>query len=204
MIRTLLISLEEWVAPSEVAGEVIALQQGDPDALAALLVRYKNRLYRYMLRWVHEPATAEDLFQQTWMKILENINRFNAKRNFDAWLFAVARNLAIDHLRRYRPESLEEPVGESLHLWERFSTNAPGALDVVLRSEQAILMQRALESQPPVYREVLSLRFEEEMKLEEIAEVLGLPLSTVKSRLARALERLRNVYLRQHTGGKAS
>jgi len=204
MIKALLISQEDWVAPSEVAGEVLALQQGDPDACAALLARYKNRLYRYLLRWVREPATADDLFQQTWIRVIKNIRRFDAKRNFDAWLFAVARNLSIDHLRRYRPESLEEPRGEGGTLSDRLPLPGLGPLDQVLRSEQAVRVKMALDSQPPVYREVLSLRFEEEMKLEEIAEVLAIPLSTVKSRLGRALQHMRATYLRQQMEGERS
>jgi RNA polymerase sigma-70 factor (ECF subfamily) len=201
MIRALLISLEGWVARSDVAGDVLAVQRGDRDAFGALMARYQNRLYRYLLRWVREPAAAEDLFQQTWLRVVENIRRFDPNRNFDAWLFAVARNLAIDHLRRYRPDSLEEPAGEALPVIERFATDTPGALERVLRSEQAAFVQKALESQPPVYREVLSLRFEEEMKLEEIAEVLAIPLSTVKSRLGRALERMRASLLRLQPEG---
>lgn len=153
------------------------------------------------MRWVQEPASAEDLFQQTWLRVIENIRRFDPNRNFDAWLFAIARNLAIDHLRRYRPDSLEEPAGEALPLVERFHVDTPGALDHVLRSEQAAFVQKALESQPPVYREILSLRFEEEMKLEEIAKVLSIPLSTVKSRLGRALDRLRTSLLRLQPEG---
>lgn len=186
--------------PSEVAGDVLAVQRGDHDAFASLLARYQNRLYRYLLRWVHEPATAEDLFQQTWMRVIENIGRFDPKRNFDAWLFAVARNIVIDYLRRRRPRSLEEPVGDDLPLSECLCTNTPGALEQVLRSERVELVQRALEAQPPVYREILSLRFEEEMKLEEIAEVLSIPLGTVKSRLGRALEGLRTAFLRMQLG----
>lgn len=183
------------MAPSEVSGDILAVQKGDPEAFASLLGRYQNRLYRYLLRWVHEPASAEDLFQQTWMRVIQNIRRFDAKRNFDAWLFAVARNIAIDYLRRRRPASLEEPVGEDLTLAGAFAIEIPGPLDQVLRSEKMELVRRALESQPPVYREILSLRFEEEMKLEEIAEVLSVPLGTVKTRLARALERLRTAFL---------
>jgi RNA polymerase sigma-70 factor (ECF subfamily) len=90
---------------------------------------------------------------------------------------------------------LEEPVGEDLTLAGAFAIETPGPLDQVLRSEKMELVRRALESQPPVYREILSLRFEEEMKLEEIAEVLSVPLGTVKTRLARALERLRTAFL---------
>jgi RNA polymerase sigma-70 factor, ECF subfamily len=195
MIKAALFSWEGWVAPSEVSGDILAVQNGDPEAFASLLGRYQNRLYRYLLRWVHEPASAEDLFQQTWMRVIQNIRRFDAKRNFDAWLFAVARNIAIDYLRRRRPASLEEPVGEGVTLAGAFAIETPGPLDQLLRSEKMELVHRVLELQPPVYREILSLRFEEEMKLEEIAEVLSVPLGTVKTRLARALERLRTAFL---------
>jgi len=183
------------VAASEVSGDVLAVQRGDRDAFGSLLSRYQNRLYRYLLRWVREEATAEDLFQQTWMRVLDNIGRFDPKRNFDAWLFAVARNIAIDYLRRRRLDSLDEPVGDELPLSERVAASAPGALEQVLRTERIERVQKVLASQPAVYREILSLRFEEEMKLEEIAEVLGMPLGSVKSRLSRALERMRTAFL---------
>ncbi len=195
MIKVAFLSWEERVAPPEVSGDILALQKGDPEAFASLLGRYQNRLYRYLLRWVHEPASAEDLFQLTWMRILQHIRGFDERRNFEAWLFAVARNVAIDYLRRRRPASLEEPVGDDLTLSAALASGDPGPLEQVLRSEKLGLVRKALESQPPVYREILSLRFEEEMKLEQIAEVLSVPLGTVKTRLARALERLRSAFL---------
>jgi len=90
--------------------DVAQLRRGDLDALTALVTRYQNRLYRYLLRLVRQPADAEDLFQQTWVRVAERIGKYDPQRNFDAWLFSVARNLAIDHLRRVRPESLDEPL----------------------------------------------------------------------------------------------
>src|SRR5580704_13645747 len=93
-----------------VEAEVAQLRRGDLDALAALLARYQNRLYRYLLRIVREPATAEDLFQQTWLRVAEKIHKYDARWSFDSWLFTVARNLAFDHLRRTAPESLDEPL----------------------------------------------------------------------------------------------
>src|SRR6185437_4802976 len=77
------------------------------DALARLIEQYQARLYRYLLRLVHEPATAEDLFQQTWIHVAEKIRSYDPKRSFDNWLFTLARNLAFDQMRRYRPESLD-------------------------------------------------------------------------------------------------
>jgi RNA polymerase sigma-70 factor (ECF subfamily) len=204
MIHAALLSWEEGVAPSRAGGDILAVQCGDPDGFASLLSRYQNRLYRYLLRLVHEPATADDLFQQTWMRVLERIHSYDPGRNFDAWLFAVARNIAIDHLRRRQPGSLDEFREDSRPLAEDLSSKAPGALELVLRSERAELVQKALASQPPLFREILSLRFEEEMKLEEIAQVLGIPLGSVKSRLSRALEHFRAVFLRMQLEDRAS
>ena len=195
MIRAALISWEDRVGPSEVARDVLAVQRGDRDAFGSLLYRYQNRLYRYLLRWVREEAMAEDLFQQTWMRVLDNIYRYDPMRSFDAWLFAMARNIAIDYLRLRKPDSLDEPAGDSLPLSESLSANGPGALEQVLRAERVELVRKVLEMQPAMYREILSLRFEEEMKLEEIAEVLCIPLGSVKSRLSRALERMRAAFL---------
>jgi RNA polymerase sigma-70 factor (ECF subfamily) len=171
--------------------DVARLRRGDPQALEGLLSRYQHRLYRYLLRLVREPTLAEDLFQQTWMRVAERIRRYDPSRNFDAWLFSVARNLAIDHLRRYRPESLDEPVagdpsGETKQ--SLFAAEGPTALDRLLEQERAGLVATTLADLPVMYREILSLRFEEEMKLEEIAGVLDVPLSTVKTRLRRGLD----------------
>src|SRR5271155_350911 len=100
-----------WEAGVGVDSEIAQLRRGDLDALSALLARYQNRLYRYLLRLVRQPAEAEDLFQQTWLRVAEKIHSYDQRRNFEAWLFTLARNLAIDHLRRLRPESLDDPSG---------------------------------------------------------------------------------------------
>lgn len=183
--------------------EVAQLRRGDLDALTALLTRYQNRLYRYLLRMVRNQAEAEDLFQQTWVRVAEKIRRYDASRNFEPWLFALARNLAIDHLRRIRPESLDEPLADSATGETAAAKLASGErppIDGILQRERANRLNGALETLPVVYREVLTLRFEEEMKLEEIAEVLGTPLSTVKTRLRRALARMREALESRYPG----
>jgi RNA polymerase sigma factor (sigma-70 family) len=112
MVGATALSLEGLVA---VDADVVRLRRGDLNALSELITRYQNRLYRYLLRIVRQPAEAEDLFQQTWLRVVEKIRSFDASRNFDAWLFTLARNLAIDHLRRIRPQSLDEPLANSWH-----------------------------------------------------------------------------------------
>jgi len=161
-----------------------SLRRGDLDAAGTLIERYQYRLFRYLLRLVRDPAVADDLFQQTWVLVMEKIGRFDPKRDFEPWLFSVARNAAIDHLRRTQPASLEEDVFPP-------QAAAPDAYAQLLESERAEVLARCLETLPVIYRDVLSLRFEEEMKLEQIAEVLRIPLPTVKTRLARGLESLR-------------
>ena len=180
-----------WEVPVGLESEAARLRRGDPAAFEALLERYQNRLYRYLLRMVREPATAEDLFQQTWLRVAEKIRSYNPQRSFEAWLFSVARNLAIDYLRRYKPESLDEPLATGETRADQLVGAGPTALEGVIVRERSSRLAATLGELPVIYREVLSLRFEEEMKLEEIAEVLGAPLSTVKTRLRRSLEQMR-------------
>ena len=181
----------EGELPVGLDAEVAQLRRGDPDALAALLARYQNRLYRYLLRMVRDPAAAEDLFQQTWLRVAQNIRRFDPRHNFEAWFFRIARNLAIDHLRRYLLESLDEPLSSGDSRSEALPAAGPSALDQVIERERRGHVAAAMATLPMLSREVLTLRFEEEMKLEEIAALLEIPLSTAKSRLRRALDGLR-------------
>jgi RNA polymerase sigma-70 factor (ECF subfamily) len=192
MVGATALSLEGLVA---VDADVVRLRQGDLNALSDLMIRYQNRLYRYLLRMVREPAEAEDLFQQTWLKVVEKIRSFDTSRNFDAWLFTLARNLAIDHLRRIRPESLDEPLANNRHsetVADRIPSKDHSPLDHALAAERRTEISEAMAGLPMIYREVLTLRFEEEMRIEEIAQVTAVPLSTAKARLRRSLEQLRH------------
>jgi RNA polymerase sigma-70 factor (ECF subfamily) len=187
MILAAAMSLEVFTTDREIA----LLKKGDPDAVSAVIGRYQHRLYRFLVRMVEDPAMAEDLFQQTWIRLLEKIGSYDTRRNFEAWLFAIARNLAIDHLRRRRGISLDEPDDSGQAPVERLAADGPDALEQLLDFERGALLAAAIGELPAIHREVLTLRFEEEMRLEQISEVTGVPLSTVKSRLHRALERLR-------------
>ena len=171
--------------------EIALAKKGDPDAITRLIGHYQHRLYRFLVRMVQDPATAEDLFQLTWIRLMEKIGSYDTRRNFEAWLFAIARNLAIDYLRRRRPISLDEPDESGQAMVDRLTEGRRDALERLLDFERAALLAATIAEMPAIHREVLALRFEEEMKLEQIAEVAGIPLSTVKSRLHRALESLR-------------
>ena len=171
--------------------EPVRLRRGDPEAFDTLLARYQNRLYRYLVRLTANPAAADDLFQETWLKVITRIHRYDERRPFEPWLFSVARNLAIDHLRKAAPQSLDEPLASGEARVTRLGDDEPGSLERLLARERQGLLESRLAELPALYREALSLRFEEEMTFEEIAEVLQAPVSTVKSRVQRALSTLR-------------
>jgi len=178
-----------------VDADVARLRRGDLNALSELIARYQYRLYRYLLRMVRQPAEAEDLFQQTWLKVVEKVRSFDVTRNFDAWLFTLARNLAIDHLRRVRPQSLDEPLANNedcATVADRIPSGDFTPLDTALAAERRTHIDEAMAALPMIYREALTLRFEDGMKIEEIAQVIEVPVSTVKSRLRRSLEQLRS------------
>jgi RNA polymerase sigma-70 factor, ECF subfamily len=184
--------------------QILRLQRGDREALTAILACYQHRLYRYLCRLVHDPALADDLFQQTWLRVMEKIGRYDARARFDTWLFSLAHNLAVDHLRRKRGGSLDHPDVQAddsgTSPVDRLRSPGPDPLEELLESERAAILAAGMQELPAIHREVLSLRFEEGMKLEQIAEVAAVPLSTVKSRLHRALEGLRGAVERRSQG----
>jgi RNA polymerase sigma-70 factor (ECF subfamily) len=162
------------------------LRRGDTAGLAGLMGRHQDRLFRYLLRLAGDEAVAEDLFQQTWLQVAERIGRYDRSRPFAPWLFTVARNLALDHLRRRRPERLDdmdEPVAPGGPQGDPFAR--------AVAREQGARLADVVAGLAPPDREVLSLRFEEDLPLPELAERLAVPLPTAKARLYRALTRLR-------------
>jgi RNA polymerase sigma-70 factor (ECF subfamily) len=175
------------VADKTVAG----LKRGDPGALEAVMAQYQHRLYRFLVRLTQDPAVAEDLFQQTWLRVIEKIGRYDTQRHFTPWLFSVARNLAIDHLRKHRESSLDISTEAGVSPIDRLVAPASDPLEQLLEFERGAMLTAAIARLPLIHREVLTLRFEEDMKLEQISEISGVPLSTVKSRLHRAMEGLR-------------
>jgi RNA polymerase sigma-70 factor, ECF subfamily len=169
------------------------LRRRDPELLDRLIEQFQHRLYRYLIFLTGDRALAEDLFQETWIRVLERGYQYNAKCKFESWLFTIARNLVIDVSRRKKIRSLEElGDAEGDHHYELPDEHATSALQLLVARENEQAVQLSLLKIPAYYREVLLLRFHEELGLEEIATVLSTPLSTVKSRLYRGLEALKS------------
>jgi RNA polymerase sigma-70 factor, ECF subfamily len=168
------------------------LRQRDPDLLLRLIEQYQQRLLRYLVSLTGDPALAEDLFQETWVRVLERGHRYDGRSRFVAWLLTVARNLTIDYLRQKRPLSLDALTSaddDRAPLQPPFA--GPGPYEILAARQQQDRLAAFVSCVPTRYREVLVLRFHEELSIEEIAALTGSPASTVKTRIARGLIALR-------------
>ena len=168
------------------------LKQQDPELLDRLIETYQHRLMRYLMFLTSKREVAEDLFQEVWIRVLRRGSQYNGKARFDTWIFTIARNLVIDLSRKRTMASLDEmrEGGEDERPFEIIE-DGPSPLDQFQYRENAAEVATVMLTLEPRYREVLTLRFHEEMSLEEIAVVTRAPLSTVKSRLYRGLAALK-------------
>lgn len=177
-----------------VNNEIVAgLRRHDPDLIERLIELYQHRLFRYLLFLTGSRDLAQDLFQETWLRVLERGTQYSGRSRFDTWMFSIARHLTLDRARKRSPVSLDELLAPENDRPLELAANTPSPFDHFQSGEQAARMGQALLSLHPLYREVLVLRFHEEMSLDEIAVVTGSRLSTVKSRLYRGMAALKPV-----------
>jgi len=158
--------------------------------LEELIVRYQHRLLRYLLFLTGNRESAEDLFQEVWMRVLVRGSQFDGRARFETWLFTIARNLVIDQRRKRTMNSLDELIegasDDDRPMNVEVVAGDPTPFDHVSNLEDREKIAAALLELDTLHREVLVLRFHEELSLEEIAKVTRAPLS-VKSRLYRGL-----------------
>jgi RNA polymerase sigma-70 factor, ECF subfamily len=177
------------------------LRRRDPDLLDRLIEQYHYRLFRYLLYLTGSRETAEDFFQETWVRVIDRGHQYKAKFKFETWLFTIARNLVIDFQRRRTEESLDALVepGKRQKMPELAAPDSFSPAELAAAREKRDRVAAALAGLSAAYREVLLLRFQEELSLEEIAAVVAAPLSTVKSRLYRGLTELREMLEKETT-----
>ena len=166
------------------------LRRRDPDVLDRLIEQYQHRLLRYLLSLTRNRATAEDLFQETWIRVLERGHQYDGKHEFSTWLFSVSRHLVIDFFRRKQPASLNGLLEDEDKPMDPPASGQPSAFDLVAHRELSERIAAGLDHVAAEYRVALVLRFQEGLSLDEIAVVTGAPLGTVKSRVYRGLSAL--------------
>jgi RNA polymerase sigma-70 factor (ECF subfamily) len=176
---------------------MVMYQQGEVRAFEILLGRHRKSVYNFILRFVGDKETAEDLLQETFMRVIKGADAYKRQAKFTTWLYTIARNLCVDQTRRRkhrRHASLDAPMDAS--------DDSGSLMDVIAGSEMAsdrksvnkelfATMQRAIAALSEEQREVFLMREFLDLPFKQIADVVGVPENTVKSRMRYALEKLR-------------
>jgi RNA polymerase sigma-70 factor (ECF subfamily) len=176
-------------------------QTGDREAFALLVYRYERELYNYLRRYLGNAEMAEDVFQATFLLVHRRCDQFHSDRKFRPWLYTIATNQAIDARRRtkrHKMLSLDTPrdqendeVGQLVNMLETAEANP---LDTTLDEERKNLIRSTLEQLPEQLYAVVQLVYYQGMKYREAAEVLGIPVGTVKSRVHAAISQLGQIW----------
>lgn len=168
---------------------VQGLAAGRPEAFEALVRDYGDRLYRFIKRMAGE-RWAEDLTQEVFVRVHRSIRSYRPTGRFESWLFTIASHLAIDFLRKQRPEASLSEVDAELSP-ERFASKGLQPSDALEEGERRRALLRAVERLPVDQKQVFLLREEAGLSFKEIAEIAGCPLNTALGRMHYAMEHLR-------------
>jgi len=175
---------------------MVAYRSGESAAMEVLVKRHHEKLLRFLIRLVGERAAAEDVFQETFVQVHLSANSYDAERRFEPWLFTIAANKARDLLRknsRRRTLDLSSPVqgassgGDGTTFVDLLASSTATPAAETSDAEKDRLVQRAVSELPATLREVILLAYFQRMSYSQIADVLGIPLGTVKSRLHSAV-----------------
>ncbi|EHQ25172.1 sigma-70 family RNA polymerase sigma factor [Mucilaginibacter paludis] len=171
-------------------------REGDQKAFAELMHRYKDSIYFMALKMVNNKEDAMDLTVETFAKAFEKLDRYQPEYAFSTWLFRVGTNNCIDFIRKKKLNttsinSMVDEDGDDRQL--QIKSDALNPEEVSMKREQTQLLKLLIDGLPPRYRNLIVLRYFDELSYEEIAEQLDLPLGTVKAQLFRARYLLSNI-----------
>ena len=167
---------------------------GDRDAFGALVLRHQRGLVNYIFRLVGSRDVATDLSQEVFLKVFVSLDSFDPRYRFTTWLYRIASNSAIDHLRRRQPRtlSLSQPAtNDDAPAAPTIAGTDPSPDDVLRGRELSARIGKAIDGLPTGYRQLILLRHRQNCRYDEIARITRLPLGTVKNRIFRAREILR-------------
>lgn len=172
-------------------GEV---RKGDQEAFAEIVELFKDKVYQISYRLTGNVHEAQDIAQEAFLRAYTNIDRYDIDRKFSTWLFRITTNVAIDRLRKKKPDFYlqDEVKGMSgMTLESQFSTDEQLPEDQVITREMQNWVQDEINKLPVKYRTAIILKYIEDLSINEISEILNMPASTVKTRIHRGREALR-------------
>lgn len=171
------------------------VKKGDQAAYEEVVEIFQNRIYQHCFRMIGNIHEAEDLAQEVFIRAYVNIHSFDNSRNFSTWIYRIATNLTIDRLRKRKPDyylDAEVKGTEGLNMYSQLAASERLPEDEVESLELQNYIHQEILSLPPIYRSIIILRYLEEFSLKQISEILDIPLGTVKTRIHRGRESLRN------------
>jgi RNA polymerase sigma-70 factor, ECF subfamily len=160
------------------------IASGDKKALQILFARHNVRVYRFVLRFLGDESAAEDLVSEVFFDVWRQADRFEARSQVSTWLMAIARNKALTVLRRRTTEELDEEVAEFI---EDPSDNPEVTMQ---KTQRSAVLQDCLGQLSPAHREIIDLVYYHEKSIDEVAEIIGVPQNTVKTRMFYARKRI--------------
>lgn len=183
--------------PSDEALVAAYAERGDDSAFRTLVERHQERIYGYVLGMVRDRATADDLFQETFVRVIRALNddrgSYTRQGKFLGWVLRIARNATLDHLRKRKKWTDVENGEIDGSWWDRLPDESPGGDDLLHRSEQADVLRLCIDRLSPEQREVVLLRHETDLTFREIAELTDCSINTALGRMRYALLNLRKM-----------
>lgn len=183
--------------------ELLALiRQGTREAFGALVRRYEGALYGYLRRYLGDSDLADDVFQNTFLQVYTKLHQYEPGRPVRPWLYAIATNQAIDALRRQNrhqaiqlhAEAEESSEADGPQLLGLLETRELGPIDHLQGEERKQLIRASVDKLPDFLKQVVLLAYYQGLKYKDVADILGIPVGTVKSRLHTALLRLQEAW----------
>jgi len=176
---------------------MLRYRDGDVRAFELLVTRHRKALFNFILRFVRDTAAAEDVTQETFLRLVKGADAYERQAKFTTWLYTIARNLCVDAARRgkhRKAASLDAPLSDedgAASLLDLVPDTGAGVDRQAQSRELAVRLRQAIEALPDEQREIFLLREVADLQFNEIANVIGCPENTVKSRMRYALEKLR-------------
>jgi len=173
--------------------DILAGRGGDFETLVR---RHQNGVFAFLMRMVRDVDAASDLAQEVFLKVFANLEQFNPSYRFKTWLYRIAANAAVDRRRRARKDRGLTPVGPEDEPGSiQLASEGPGPDEMLSARETREKLEVALAAMPVAYRRVMLLRYQNDLRYDEIADITRLPLGTVKNRIFRAREMLKRALL---------